>query len=298
MSKRTREVAKLAELAEKNVERKLFNHYKDTLRKLKKEVKIYVDEFEKLSISQQMDITKKMRAADQIDKILRKMEKDNQTDMFSYLKGQATDGYMGMFYDLEKKVGMSLDFNMIDERYINTLVNKNIAGKNFSQRYGDGVDKLAARVKSELLDGAVEGKGYRRIAKGIAENTEASFKQAMVIARTEGHRVQSESTQQAYEEAEGLGIVLKKQWMSSLDDGTRETHADLDGQTVGIDEMFISPDGGEAEGPGLFGEPEEDINCRCTTITIVEGIAPTMRRDNITQEVIPFKDYKEWKKSK
>lgn len=294
---RVKELEKLSDKAEGKVDRKLFNFYKQALSKLKKETKKYVDEFENLSISGKMSATRKLKMADTIDKILKDLSKDTQTNMYDFLKDKATDGYLGMFYDLEGKARIGLEFNMIDERYIETLVNKKVAGKTYSQRLYTDRTKLAKQVKSELLDGAVNGKGYAKIAKGIAETTEASYRQALRIARTEGHRVQTESTQRAYEEAEDLGINIMKQWMASLDDGTRENHADLDGQIVGIDDDF-EIDGYSASGPGMFGDAEMDINCRCTTITIVEGISPQLRKDNITKEIIPYKNYNEWKKDK
>ena len=48
-----------------------------------------------------------------------------------------------------------------------------------------------------------------------------------------------------------------------MDDRVRDSHDYLLGQTVGIDEDFYTWDGAHAPAPGMFGVPEEDINCRC-----------------------------------
>ena len=47
-------------------------------------------------------------------------------------------------------------------------------------------------------------------------------------------------------------------------------------------------------GPRMFGKPQEDINCRCTTITIVNGIEPELRKDIETKEIIKYNNYNEW----
>lgn len=297
MSKRQKELDKVSKKAEKDLDKKLFDFYKNTLKELKKDIKLYIDEYEELSTSEKIKVNKKKKVANEIDKILKELANDVQLNIFEYLAKSAKYGYYGALYDLEGKTKMAMDFNMLNERYIKSLVNKKVAGKNFSKRLYQNRNKLAKTVTNELLQGTVEGKGYRRIAKNIAEQTESNYKQALRIARTEGGRVQTESTQRAYEEAEDLGVELQKQWVSSLDDATREEHADLDGQIVGIDEDF-EIDGYTAPGPRLFGDPAMDINCRCTTITIVNGISPKLRKDNISKDVTKYKSYNEWMKDR
>lgn len=78
-----------------------------------------------------------------------------------------------------------------------------------------------------------------------------------------------------------------------MDKKTRHDHRELDGQTVEVDEKFTIR-GHTAEGPRLFGVASEDVDCRCTTIEIVDGIAPEVRKDNETKTVIQYKSYSEW----
>lgn len=66
---------------------------------------------------------------------------------------------------------------------------------------------------------------------------------------------------------------------------------------VEVEEQFESLDGYKADGPRLFGVASEDIHCRCTTITVVNGISPELRRDNEGNE-FPYKIYKEWKQDR
>ena len=50
-------------------------------------------------------------------------------------------------------------------------------------------------------------------------------------------------------------------------------------------------------GPGLT-NTTDDIHCRCDIISQVGDIPQTVRRDNETKELIPYKTYPEWYKAK
>ena len=64
--------------------------------------------------------------------------------------------------------------------------------------------------------------------------------------------------------------VKKKELLATMDDRTRDTHLEADGQVVGIDEPFIIG-GYEAMYPGDPSlPPEERINCRCTELAVIE----------------------------
>lgn len=80
------------------------------------------------------------------------------------------------------------------------------------------------------------------------------------IARTE---TISATNYGALEAIKQSGIVgVKKEWIATLDERTRDTHAAMDGEAVGLDEEF-------SNGLQFPGDPNTDdlaeiINCRCT----------------------------------
>lgn len=98
---------------------------------------------------------------------------------------------------------------------------------------------------------------------------------AETIARTETMRTLNEARQEATEQViEDTGIDpgnVTRTWMATLDNRTRDTHAAMNGQVVGMDEPFVSPSGATLMFPGdPDAPPEETINCRCVVAINVE----------------------------
>lgn len=297
LDKWNKELERLSAKSYKEVDQALFKFYKQALKDLKSEIKNYIENYEMLSFSKRLEAERQIKVANDIDRILKELESKTDPTIRDYVKEEAESGYYGTWYAMEGANNMQVDFSFLNERYIESLVNKKVAGKNFSKRLYQHRTQLANNVTRELLNGAVKGEGYAMVAKRVGELTEANYKQALRIARTEGGRVQSTAKQKAYEEAEAIGVELEKRWLATLDKKTRTQHQILDGQTVGIDEKF-KHDGYEADGPRLFGNASLDVNCRCTTIGIVSGIAPSLRKDNESKEVIKYKNYNDWLKAK
>ncbi|QWV87426.1 phage head morphogenesis protein [Streptococcus parasuis] len=298
MDKWHKELDKLSSRRYKRMDGDLYNFYKSALKQLNIEVKGYLDNYEQLSFSKRLEVENQLHMARRIDEIVSNLAGSTAQTVNSYVRDELQQGYMGVWYALEGAENIQLDFGMLPERYIQQLVAKKVDGKTFSKRLYSNRDDLADRVTTSLLGGAVRGDGYKKIAKQVGELTEANYKQALRIARTEGGRVQSTGKQRAYEEAKDKGIDIQKRWLSTLDKKTRHSHQQLDGQTVEIEEEFVSDSRAKAMGPRMFGKPQEDINCRCTTITIVNDIEPELRKDIETKEIIKYNNYNEWAEAK
>lgn len=290
----SKEIAELSKRRYKQMDGELYNYYKDALKELKIEVNQYLKDYDKLTFSQRMQVDRQLQVARQVDEILTDLSGKATETVDSFVRDELQLGYNSVWYTVESMEKVQLNFSMLPENYIEQLVNQRVDGKNFSERLYDYREELADHVTDELLRGARRGEGYAKVAKRVGELTEASYKQALRIAETEGGRTQSAAKQKSYEEAEQLGVRIQKQWIATLDEKTRSSHADLDGQIVDIDDYFTSSLGNKALGPNLFGVAEEDIRCRCSTLTVVNGISPTTRLNNITDEVIDYESYEEW----
>lgn len=101
-----------------------------------------------------------------------------------------------------------------------------------------------------------------------------------VIGRTEAIQSLNRSELEAVKQAVDMGATdpkhVQRIWDTAGDDRVRESHAQMDGQSVGLDEAFTFPDGSRAMFPGdtSLGAPaEETIQCRCRARLKVDWLA-------------------------
>lgn len=293
LDKWNKELEQLSKKRYKRMDNELYNAYKDGLKQIKLEIKQYIDAYDSLSFSQRLQVERQLQVATQINDVINEMGGKEERLLRSFILDEGTQGYFGTFYALESAENVQINFAMLPEDYIAEIINTPVAGKRLSTRLYTNQNKLAQEATTALLQGAFKGEGYAKVAKHVGELTEANYKQALRIARTEGGRVQSFAKQRSYVEAKNKGIDIQKRWLSTLDKKTRHSHQDLDGQTVDVEGQFEYK-GLHADAPRLFGVAEQDINCRCTTITVVNGIAPDVRKDSESGDIIDYANYNDW----
>ena len=129
----------------------------------------------------------------------------------------------------------------------------------------------AKSVQSIVQNGLIQGLSISEISKSMTSSLAFSRSRATMIARTEATQAVNRSTAEAYSIAAADGINIRKQWLSARDERVRETHAELDGVIVGVDEPF-EMEGATASSPASFGVPSLDINCRCTLIPVIDNV--------------------------
>lgn len=116
-------------------------------------------------------------------------------------------------------------------------------------------------LNSKLLQTILNGDSLDKFEKDLISvigNNAASLQRnarTMVTGAECGGRVDS------YKELEEMGVIQKKVWLSCADDRTRESHLDIDGEEVDINETFSN---GLMYPADPSGEPSEVWNCRCT----------------------------------
>ena len=128
-----------------------------------------------------------------------------------------------------------------------------------------GITATTQRLMQSIVKRSVdEGLSIDRTQAFIrTEFAAMSRVRAERIARTE---IVSASNMGSQLAAESTGLTLVKEWLATRDGRTREDHAEADGQTVPLNEMFIV--GGEAMmqpgDPSASGA--NTINCRCVAV--------------------------------
>lgn len=154
------------------------------------------------------------------------------------------------------------------------------------------VNQAKRKVKQNITTGLIQGKGYDQISRQVSKDMEMGLNRANRIVRTESHRAREQGKYDSMKEGEELGVKQKKRWLATLDDATRDSHQDLDGVTIDVDKDFEGEDG-KGPAPGQLGSAREDINCRCTLLTIVEDYEPEKRRAR-DEGMSEYKDYEDY----
>ena len=176
-----------------------------------------------------------------------------------YLTECYENGFIGTLYDLQGQ-GIPLCFPMDQEAMVRAVQLDSKISKGLYTRLGEDVNLLKRRITAEVSRGISTGMTFKQVAQQLAAKTKIGYNNAVRIARTEGHRINSQSTMDACFKAKDKGADVVKQWDSTLDSRTRESHMIVDGEIRELDKPFSNglmfpgdPDGGAAE----------VINCRC-----------------------------------
>ena len=196
----------------------------------------------------------------QISGILDNLSGKNFTSIADYLNTCYQTGFIGAMYDMQGQ-GVPLVLP-INQTQVLKAVQKTSDNIKLVNKVGVSTNELKSQVLEELKRGFAADMTYTDIARNISNRGQANLGRSMTIARTEGHRVQSEAKMDSYHAAKAKGADIVKQWDATLDGATRDTHRMLDGQVRELDEDFTVL-GASAPYPGGFGDPAEDCNCRC-----------------------------------
>lgn len=296
MTKYQKEIESLLFNYEKDLDKKLYKAYAHSLREIKREIKPMMDNIDNLNYTQRQKLIKNVSLQLQIERQMDYLNGYVTDNTYKFLNQTGEIAYNGLFYEFEQLEGFNTNFTMLPTKTIETIVQTPVEGLRFSERIQDGsIAKLRSNFEEVFRVGFTKGISYEKMAKQLSDASMASYKRSMIIARTEGGRAQAVTRQMSQQDALELGIRTKKKWVSTLDGSTRDTHRKLDGQVREVDEYF-EVNGHKALQPHMFGVPEEDINCRCRSILILDGYDHKLRRDNETKKVVKYKNYQEWLK--
>lgn len=205
------------------------------------------------------------------------------------IAGAVPDAYLGTeskaLYTIDKATNAGASFVLHDENAV-------AAGMTNDLLPHINTAKDAAwnqrRLRSAITQGILKGESIDKIAKRIEGVAGANSKAAIRNARTAVNAAENAGKQAAYEMAEAAGITMTKVWLATIDDRTRDSHVEMDGEEVGIDEEFSN---------GLMypcdpaGDDSEVYNCRCRMVTRVNG----QELDLSSRVNKTGMDYEEWK---
>lgn len=203
-------------------------------------------------------------------------------------------------YDLEHDTGLSFGFELYDQNAVAKIMRDNPTLLPMREVDEEKDQKwYSGRIAASVAQGIVQGDGIGQIATRIGQYTGEQSRNAMLRnARTSVTSAHSAGKLDAMHEMQDKGISVMKRWVATLDDKTRDAHADLDGQEQKIDDNFhVMVDGQELEieRPGdPNAEPCLVYNCRCMLFTIFKDIPVSYTRRDMDGEMIKDMTYREW----
>ena len=198
----------------------------------------------------------------QVGSILDNMQVEEFKTVSEYLQKCYEDGFIGTMYDLQGQ-GIPLCFPLDQEAMVRAVQLDSKISQGLYTRLGEDVSLLKKKITAQVSRGISTGMSYSQVAQQLAGYTNIGFNNAVRIARTEGHRIQTQGAMDACYKAKDRGADIVKQWDSTLDARTRDSHAQVDGEIRELDKKFSNglmfpgdPSGGAAE----------VVNCRCALL--------------------------------
>jgi len=290
-------------MTDRFVKKELIPTYKESLKEIRNKMSAFYEKYAKDGRLSRADVTQYNR--------LNALEKDIEKELNRLggrVKRKQRTALMRTYaetrnraaFAVEAEAQVKLGYRVLPKEQVEAAV---IGRVNWADSVDDATRAAVRQVKNSIAQGIAQGKAYTEVASEISERLGVAAGRAERIARTEGHRCREAGKMRALEHADEKGVKFEKIWTATLDDATRDTHGDMDGQAIpmydedGDPAEFESPEGHRTQYPGDFGVPEEDINCRCAVRAEIKDMEPKVRRAR-EEGKIPYTSYEDYAKSK
>lgn len=250
----------------------------------------------------------------QIETILDNLHNQEFENIAEYLTYSYEEGFIGTLYSLQQQ-GIPLVFPINQEQVAEAIqhdtkisTKKNTKTGKLYASLGEDITDLKKKIAGEISRGFAGSMSYAKIAANIALISGIPKNNAMRIARTEMHRIQTKASMDTCYKAREKGADIVKMWDSTLDGKTRDSHMKVDGEQRGLEEKFsnglLYP--GDPNGPAA-----EVVNCRCALLQRAKwalGVNETKHLGNVDEmserrkkEIakklkVPVKDLKDYSK--
>lgn len=259
-----------------DIEKKLKESYSYAYKDVKKQL---TEVIAKMELSQGLTANQRYVLANKYDRLTKLAEQI--TDTINNADKEAVriiNGELAIIYILNKEQAESLfakygvKFSAINKTATNQLVAESISP--FDRLAIDNLkskDAVLRALKQEFTTSIMTGESIPNMAKRIRGVTERNLADSVRIARTETTRVENSARYEVGKQGEKLGFKMKREWVATIDERTREEHANADGQQVNMDEPF-TVGGEQLMYPGdtsLGASGWNTINCRCRIKNII-----------------------------
>ena len=198
----------------------------------------------------------------ELEAFLNVLHTRNYTLIDNYLKDCYINSHIGTLFDLQGQ-GIPLILPLDQEQMISAITLNSKLSSPLYNALGFNIDFLKTNVRMEISRGIAQDFSFQDIARNIRNTTNVDYNKSLRIAKTEGHRIQCESAYNVQIRAKEKGADIVKQWDSTLDSRTRESHQKLDGEIVEVNKKFSN---GLLYPGDSNGVASEVVNCRCALL--------------------------------
>ena len=247
---------------EKAVLKKLEHNYQDALDEINSKIELLMarQDADMQHVIYQVEYQKALKT--QVQAILETLQTNEFETVSEYLTKSYEDGFIGTLYDLQGQ-GIPLIFPIDQEQVLEAIQHETNLSANLYTAMGYDIKDLQKKISGEISRGLSNGQMYSEISRNIASWARIPKNNAVRIARTEAHRIQTKASMNVCYKAQEKGANIVKQWDASLDKRTRDSHARVDGEIRELDEPFSN---GLMYPSDPSGSAEEVINCRCALL--------------------------------
>lgn len=248
-----------------DLEREIMKNYARQLRGMRSKLADIFDKYfqeGKLDFSEIQKYGRLSKLEQSLIKDIKELYDDDGKLIRDTLAQVYEQSYYRTAWALETETRARLGYSAVDHKTVQLSVQNPFTGLTLNERLERHRTNLIYGLKEELTRGFVNGDTYPQISRRVKDLLEGDAGKAIRIVRTESTRIYNAAQYDSILHAESQGLEMTKTWISSRDDRTRESHEELDGVTIPVDEPF-EIDGDEGMFPGDFSRAENVINCRC-----------------------------------
>lgn len=210
--------------------------------------------------------------------------KDEMVDVGSLMY---KDGFGHTMFNIQKTVGVGVNFNMPSARVIKTASNVEWLGATFTDRTGYTLDRLTNNIEQIIPQLFIQGKNADEFGKAIAKQFNMSENAAKRDMRTLTTLITNQASILAYNNCE---MVEEFEFVATLDGRTSDKCRAMDGKRFKLNEAapFVN-------------QPPLHYNCRSTTIPYFEDLDEYNPSERIARDeqgktyMVPANmSYREW----
>lgn len=277
MNKHQKQSQNALDRLERSYEKELITNYQIALKEIRAKLSLAYEQYG----GNWNELQRYNRLAKLEKEIAQEISKLTGKNALTLKKGMMNvyeESYYRTAWVLSNAVKADLGFAMLNRDLVQKAIENPLDRVGFLQRNRDNQARLTRQLREQLAQGLIQGEAYGTVAKRIKNRMDVGATNVMRIAQTEMHRTRGQGKQSSMEYAVEQGMILKKEFLATVDGNTRDSHGHADGQRVDIDKPF-DVGGEKLMYPGdSAGSPENTINCRCTVLEIPEGFSKPSRR--------------------